>query len=40
MDSGKVVIILFDAVYDLTKFADGHPGGKEILMENAGMDAT
>ena len=27
-------------VYDVTKFIDEHPGGEEVLLENAGMDAT
>ena len=33
-------MILFDAVYDLTSYAHGHPGGKDILIQNAGVDAT
>uniref|UniRef100_A0A7N5J8P1 Cytochrome b5 n=1 Tax=Ailuropoda melanoleuca TaxID=9646 RepID=A0A7N5J8P1_AILME len=31
--------ILFK-VYDLTKFLEGHPGGEEVLREQAGGDAT
>uniref|UniRef100_A0A452U8U7 Cytochrome b5 n=1 Tax=Ursus maritimus TaxID=29073 RepID=A0A452U8U7_URSMA len=27
-------------VYDLTKFLEGHPGGEEVLREQAGGDAT
>jgi len=27
-------------VYDVTKFLEEHPGGEEILLENAGSDAT
>ncbi len=27
-------------VYDLTKYAKRHPGGKEKLMEGAGRDAS
>jgi hypothetical protein len=27
-------------VYDLTKFADEHPGGTEVLVEAGGKDAT
>merc|ERR1712198_79519 len=27
-------------VYDVTKFLDEHPGGEEILIENAGEDST
>ncbi|XP_055381703.1 uncharacterized protein LOC129612208 [Condylostylus longicornis] len=33
-------IILYDRVYDVTKFRDLHPGGQDILFENAGRDAT
>ncbi|BEJ11294.1 hypothetical protein CspHIS471_0107160 [Cutaneotrichosporon sp. HIS471] len=27
-------------VYDVTKFIDEHPGGDEVLLEEAGRDAT
>lgn len=27
-------------VYNVTKFLDEHPGGEEVLMEQAGQDAT
>lgn len=27
-------------VYDVTPFVDQHPGGEEVLMEYAGLDAT
>lgn len=27
-------------VYDVTKFLNEHPGGEEVLMENAGQNAT
>lgn len=27
-------------VYDVTKFLDEHPGGEEVLLEQAGSDAT
>ncbi|RWS22423.1 cytochrome b5-like protein [Leptotrombidium deliense] len=33
-------IILFDRVYDVTKFISDHPGGEYIIEENAGRDAT
>ncbi|CAD6580155.1 MAG: hypothetical protein TREMPRED_002675 [Tremellales sp. Tagirdzhanova-0007] len=33
-------MLLHDKVYDVTKFMDEHPGGDEVLMEEAGRDAT
>ncbi|XP_020657466.1 cytochrome b5 [Pogona vitticeps] len=33
-------IILHNRVYDLTKFLEEHPGGEEVLREQAGGDAT
>jgi len=27
-------------VYDVTPFLDEHPGGEEILLENAGIDSS
>ncbi|HEY7207085.1 MAG TPA: cytochrome b5 domain-containing protein [Gaiellaceae bacterium] len=32
--------VIDDKVYDLTRFADQHPGGDAIVKENAGRDAT
>jgi cytochrome b5 len=29
-----------DEVLDVTKYLDDHPGGGDILLDNAGMDAT
>uniref|UniRef100_A0A0K0FYQ5 Cytochrome b5 heme-binding domain-containing protein n=1 Tax=Strongyloides venezuelensis TaxID=75913 RepID=A0A0K0FYQ5_STRVS len=33
-------MIIHDNIYDLTSFLDLHPGGMDILLEYAGMDAT
>ncbi|XP_053768484.1 cytochrome b5 isoform X1 [Desmodus rotundus] len=33
-------LILHNKVYDLTKFLEEHPGGEEVLREQAGGDAT
>jgi len=33
-------MIVHGKVYDVTKFAEDHPGGPEILSEHAGVDAT
>ena len=33
-------IVMFDRVYDVTKFIDEHPGGQYIMLESAGRDAT
>ncbi|XP_044776810.1 cytochrome b5 isoform X2 [Neomonachus schauinslandi] len=33
-------LILHHKVYDLTKFLEEHPGGEEVLREQAGGDAT
>ena len=34
----SVWFVLHDKVYDVTNFK--HPGGKQILLQNAGQDAT
>nr|XP_004654698.3 cytochrome b5 [Jaculus jaculus] len=39
-DSKSTWIILHHKVYDLTKFLEEHPGGEEVLREQAGGDAT
>jgi len=33
-------IVVHDKVYDITKFLEEHPGGEEILLEQAGGYAT
>ncbi|XP_042196183.1 cytochrome b5 [Callorhinchus milii] len=33
-------LVIHDKVYDVTKFLDEHPGGEEVLFEQAGGDAT
>ncbi|CAN0067796.1 cytochrome b5-like [Lampetra fluviatilis] len=33
-------IILHDNVYDVSSFLDQHPGGEEVLLEQAGGDGT
>jgi len=33
-------IVLHNLVYDVTKFLEEHPGGEEVLLEQAGREAT
>uniref|UniRef100_A0A1A7XNB4 Cytochrome b5 type B n=1 Tax=Iconisemion striatum TaxID=60296 RepID=A0A1A7XNB4_9TELE len=33
-------LIIHDKVYDISKFLEEHPGGEEVLLEQAGADAT
>ncbi len=33
-------VVIKRQVYDITKFLDEHPGGKDIILEYAGKDAT
>ncbi|XP_078367412.1 cytochrome b5-like isoform X2 [Oculina patagonica] len=39
-DISSCWIVIKDRVYDLTNFLNEHPGGSEIMLEHAGMDAT
>lgn len=39
-DVSSCWIVIQDKVYDLTNFLYEHPGGLEIILEHAGMDAT
>ncbi|KHJ86845.1 putative cytochrome b5 [Oesophagostomum dentatum] len=36
----SVWFVIGNKVYDVTKFLDEHPGGCEVLLEQAGGDAT
>ncbi|KAI2800247.1 Cytochrome b5 type B (outer mitochondrial membrane) [Blomia tropicalis] len=33
-------VLIHDLVYDVSQFLDEHPGGEEVLIEQAGKDAT
>lgn len=33
-------LLIHNAVYDVTKFMEEHPGGEEVLLEQAGKHAT
>ncbi|KAG7311095.1 hypothetical protein JYU34_003960 [Plutella xylostella] len=37
---GDAFIIIDNVVYDVTAFLDDHPGGAEVLLDNAGRDAS
>ena len=39
-DADQMYIIVDSAVYDITEFADEHPGGAKILKRFAGKDAS
>lgn len=36
----SVWLLIENKIYDVTKFLDDHPGGEEILIEQAGKDST
>jgi len=33
-------IVIHDGVYDVSKYLEEHPGGEEVLLEQAGREAT
>jgi len=33
-------IVIHNKVYDITKFLEEHPGGEEVLLEQAGQDSS
>ncbi|XP_041377006.1 cytochrome b5-like isoform X2 [Gigantopelta aegis] len=39
-DESSCWIVIWDRVYDVTKFLKGHPGGEDIILEHAGHDST
>jgi len=39
-DKNSTWIVIHDKVYDVTQFLEEHPGGEEVLLEQAGKDAT
>ena len=39
-DEGDCWVIIAGKVYDVSPFLDEHPGGIEVIMEYAGLDAT
>ncbi|XP_074646344.1 cytochrome b5-like [Tubulanus polymorphus] len=39
-DSRSCWIVIHDIVYDVTKFLEEHPGGEEVLLEQAGSFGT
>ncbi|XP_030060520.1 cytochrome b5 type B [Microcaecilia unicolor] len=38
--SAETWLVLHGRVYDITRFVEEHPGGEEVLFEQAGGDAT
>uniref|UniRef100_A0A0R3RF86 Cytochrome b5 n=1 Tax=Elaeophora elaphi TaxID=1147741 RepID=A0A0R3RF86_9BILA len=39
-DASSTWLIIDNNVYDVTKFLEEHPGGDEVLLEQAGQNAT
>jgi cytochrome b involved in lipid metabolism len=40
VSAGELLVIVYDKVYDLTRWKNNHPGGELILKHLAGKDAT
>ncbi|XP_047218385.1 cytochrome b5 isoform X2 [Girardinichthys multiradiatus] len=38
--SNDTWLIIHNKIYDITSFLEEHPGGEEVLLEQAGSDAT
>jgi len=39
-DSKSCYMVIHNQVYDVTRFLEEHPGGEEVLLEQAGADST
>ncbi|XP_041375884.1 cytochrome b5-like [Gigantopelta aegis] len=39
-ESKEPMLVIHDSVYNVAKFLEEHPGGEEVLIEQAGGDAT
>ncbi|KAH8834156.1 cytochrome b5-like heme/steroid binding domain-containing protein [Flagelloscypha sp. PMI_526] len=39
-DKSNLWVLLHGKVYDVSKFLDEHPGGDEVILSEAGQDAT
>lgn len=39
-DNKKTWVVIHNGIYDVTEFLNEHPGGEEVLLEQAGKDAT
>ncbi|KAH0564319.1 cytochrome b5 isoform X1 [Cotesia glomerata] len=39
-DSKSTWLIIHNSIYDVTSFLNEHPGGEEVLLEQAGKDGT
>ncbi|XP_004704638.1 cytochrome b5 type B [Echinops telfairi] len=38
--SKEIWLVIHGRVYDVTRFLEEHPGGEEVLLEQAGIDAS